>query len=253
LGGGEWVVAVTVTGRNFVDGSAVSETAETVVICDTGPLASGSFSLTKHISPGQFTESGSGYGWSLGAFGGYLIQPVSHKTKYTIEGNPFGTWVEPGVVWFQEDQNGNNLPDEMWYELSVGSGPLITRRYSITFFRTGDPGVMNEYGQKINPIYWADSKGRTGLIGGGWPKDWGVSNADGAWVTYTGTLLHQTSGWPNCVDTFQTEFPISGAIAADGSAVTLTRVRFVNVHTGVLAYGGIFGEVSTEIANIGAW
>jgi hypothetical protein len=59
------------------------------------------------------------------------------------------------------------------------------------------------------------------------------------------------------VDTFQSVFPISGAIAADRSPVTLTKVGFVKVHTGILSYGSVFGEISTEIdlnyINRGNW
>ncbi|MDR2305228.1 MAG: bacterial Ig-like domain-containing protein [Treponema sp.] len=265
---GTWNVSVTVTGRNFIDGSTVSKSAGTKVICDAGDLSPGTYSQTvKNFSPGQFTESGTGHGWSLGSFGGYLIKTVSPKAQYTIIGNGFGTWMEPGVVWFQEDNNHNNLPDEMWYELNVGNAGAVTRRYSLTYFKSGDGYTINEYDQTIKEIYWVDGKGRAGQINGGWPKDWGVAEKDGAWATYTGTLLGDTgyiksqnypdlTVWPNCVDTPQTEFPVSGAIAANGSAVTLTNVRFVKVHTGLFNYGGIFGEISTEIENYsinGTW
>jgi hypothetical protein len=157
------------------------------------------------------------------------------------------------VVWFQEDLNENKLPDEMWYELNVGSGAGITRRYSVSFFKYGAAGAVNEYGQTIRENYWVDSAGRTGKLGGGWPWEWGVSNEDGAWATYTGTMVEGQQGWPNCVDTAQSTFPINEAVAADGSAVTLTNVGFVKVHTGVFSYGTVFGEISTEIKNIGGW
>jgi hypothetical protein len=256
---GIWQVSVTVTGRNFIDGNPVSKTATTQVICDAGSLTPGTFPFsTKNFAPGQFTEDGNGHGWSLGCFGGYLIQSVTHKATYKIKGNSFGTWVEPGVVWFQEDNNNNGLPDEMWYELNTGNDPYTTRRYSLKYFKYGDESQKNEYGQIIREIYWADSKGRTGQLTGGWPWEWGVSNDNGAWVTYTGTLLvddniikSQNYGlpgsWTNCVDTPQEDFPVSGAIAADGTKVTLNNVRFVKVHTGAFKYGGIFGEISTEI------
>jgi hypothetical protein len=266
-GGGTWDVSVTVTGRNFVDGSTISKTAQTAVICDTGPLPGtdpnlGGYQL-KNFAPGQFTESGTGAGWSLGAFGGYAILSwPSHYDRYYLMGNAFpveGTahgWVEPGVVWFQEDQNGNNLPDEMWYELNVGGDPSITRRYSLTYYKYGDDVAMNEYGQTLREVYWVDGKGRTGQINGGWPWKWGVSNEDGAWATYTGTLLWDdgfikspgyAGYWPNCVDTGQEWFYVNEAVAADGSPVNLTKVRFIKVHTAVFKYGGLFGEQSTEL------
>ena len=254
---GTWDVAVTVTGRNFIDGGPVSKSASTALICDGGTLPhTGAWGTIKNFSPGQFTESGNGYGWSLGAFGGYVIKA---KGSLNIPGNGFGTWVEPGAVWIQGDFNGNGLADEMWYEINVGSDPTITRRYSLTYFKYGDGTTTNEYGQIIREIYWADSKGRTGQIGGGWPKNWGVSNADGAWVTYTGTLIAdngrikseyylEDSPYQNCVDTHQTSFSGHDAIAADGtSAVAVAGSSFVKVHTAAFKYGGVFGEISTEI------
>jgi hypothetical protein len=261
--GGTWDISVTVTGRNFIDDTTISETAQTQVICDPVSPASpgGAFDL-KNFSPGQFTEGGTGHGWSLGTVGGYWAWTVNHNDWYTIEGNAFEGWTEPGVVWFQEDLNGNNLPDEMWYEVNAGTGPLVSRGYSVTFFKSGGAGAVNGYGQIIRDIYWADGKGRTGKIPGGWPREWGVPNTDGAWVTYTATLLGDegeingptagfkvpTDGGPY-VDHGPPQIPISRAIAADHSAVKLTKVRFVKVQNAVFAYGSVFGEVSTEITN----
>jgi hypothetical protein len=259
---GSWQVSVTVTGRNFVDGSAISKTAHTKVICDAGSLTPGTFPLTtKNFSPGQFTESGTGAGWSLGAFGGYVIKKVEHKAQYTIMGNAFTGWEEPGVVWVQEDNNHNGLPDEIWYELNTGSFSDTTRRYSLSYFKSGDDSTVNEYGQAIKEIYWVDGKGRTGQISAGWPWKYGVSNADGAWAAYTGTLLDDNgkikdssiyfyNRWSNCVDTGQSVFPVSDAIAADGSAAGLNNVSFVKVHTGAFRYGNAVGELSTEIVGI---
>jgi hypothetical protein len=52
-GGGTWDVSVTVTGRNFVDGSTISRSATTALICDTGPLPAGaSYYMVKNFSPG---------------------------------------------------------------------------------------------------------------------------------------------------------------------------------------------------------
>jgi hypothetical protein len=269
---GAWNVSVSVTGRNYVDGESITKTATTRVVCDPLPssyanpsINSGPPPLLYNPSPGQFTESGTGYNWSLGTIGGYTIWPVVHKASYTMMGNAFEGWTEPGIVWFQEDLNGNGLPDEIWYEVNAGRGPYITRRYSIKFLKSGEGTLLdNPYGQTLRAVYWADAKGRTGQIHGGWPKDWGVSNADGAWVTYTATLMADngviksegydykdlvgpggTSGGP-FVDHGAPVIPISRAVDAAGNPVTLSRVRFVKVQTGVFKYGGDFGEVSTE-------
>jgi hypothetical protein len=277
---GKWNISVTVTGRNFINGETISKTADAFVICDAAKTivyanpSSNSVTTTKfayHPAPSQFTEGGTGYGWSLGTIGGYLIAKVPHANVYKAEGNAFGDWVEPGMVWFQEDLNGNDQPDEVWYEAYIGPSmpnTPITRNYSVTFFKSDDPDVKpsgNTYGQIIRTIYWADCKGRTGKMSGGWPGDWGVSKNKGAKVIYTCTLASDDDRISIAhVGNFKLpanipfadyyppeEFPISMAVAADGSPVKLTNVRFVKVHTAVFQIGDVaFGEISTE-AGIG--
>jgi hypothetical protein len=170
-----------------------------------------------------------------------------------------------------EDRNNNNSPDEMWYELKGGDDgkaeykDIITRRYAIKYFESPEPDTENEYGQTVRGIYWVDIKGRTGLLRGGWPVDWGVT---GVWAVYTCTLLRDdgknicTGKYPSFDDSWgyvdacnmeaddydsATKFFVKNAIRADGSAATLSSVRFIKVATAVLRYGGIYGEVSTEI------
>jgi hypothetical protein len=279
---GRWEVSVTVTGRNFVDGETVSKTATTLVICDPAAEPAASLSTygpysgnaVRNFAPGQFTEGGNGFGWSLGTIGGYWYWPVNHAASYSIPGNSFGEstettgWVEAGIVWFQEDLNGNGLPDEVWYEVYGGtSTPAVpvTRKYSVKFFKADDANSQTDsgYGGQVHRgVYWADCKGRTGNISGGWPHNWGAPNYKGAWVTYTATLLCD-NGWIDStgygysvpkdggpyVDHGPYVIPISRAVAADGSPVTLTRVRFVKVHTAIFRYGSVFGEISTEITH----
>jgi hypothetical protein len=272
---GKWNVTVSVTGRNFIDGETITKTASATVVCDpakTINYTGAGDKEYKHFAPGQFTEGGNGLGWSLGTIGGYWIKSRTHKEVYEINGNAFGGWTEPGMVWFQEDLNGNNEPDEVWYEAhgapSTANTP-ITRRYSVTFFKADDTSTpsSNSYGQINRDIYWADCKGRTGRIPGGWPYKYGAPNYYGAKVTYTCTLFsddNRINGSMNFilptnvpfVDYYPPEkFSISSAVAADGSPVTLTNVRFVKVHTGVFKYGGTaFGEISTEVSSAkGDW
>jgi hypothetical protein len=265
---------VQVTGRNYVIGQSDTKTASTEVVCYTGTLPQGSFaSPLKNFACGQMTEGGTGYGWSLGSVGGYEVWTVEPQASYTITGNPMGNWSEAGIVWLMEDKNSNQIPDEMWYELKGSDADpgsryasLITRRYSITYFRSADTETVNEYNQIIRQIYWVDSKGRTGIIPGGWPVDWGGA---GDWVTYTGTLLRddgtiatgEYSGLSEVggyVDSFGgmgqwasndtwDKFYVEDAIRADGNPINLSAVKFIKVQTGIHRYGGIFGDCSTEI------
>jgi hypothetical protein len=263
---GTYTITVDVTGRDFVSGGGITKTAGTELVCYTAPLPAGTFtSPLRNFGPGQFATGGSGYGWSLGSAGGYEVWAVEPQSSYFIDGNPFGTWHEPGVVWMQEDNNGNGLPDEMWHEVRGGDDDdpawrdYITRRYAVTYF-TGN-GTVNQLGRP--PHYtgtaaaatcWVDSKGRTGILPGGFPSPWGVT---GDWVTYTCTLLRDdgdiatgnynglsASGY---VDTIDTVFPAHKAMRADGTSANLSAVQFIKVQTGIFRYGGLFGDISTEV------
>jgi hypothetical protein len=261
---GTYTIRVEVKGRNYITGEPITETADAKLVCYTdGVSAEGKTfdSPLKNFGPGQMCEGGTGYGWSLGSAGGYEVWEVDPKPSYKIYGNPLTGWREPGVVWMQEDNNGNGLPDEMWYELpgSDETHPKwknhITRRYAVTYFKTDDQGKKNEYDQLIKEVYWADSRGRAGMIPGGFPTPWGVT---GDKVTYTCTLLRDdgeifTSDYnmfelDGYVDTTgNVSFLPSRAVRADGKEAKLSAVRFIKVQTSMFKYGGGFGDVSTEI------
>jgi hypothetical protein len=264
---GVYGVAVSVTGRNFITGETDTKTAETKVVCG-GTGTAGSFaSPLKNFAPGQFTERGAGAGWSLGSFGGYEVWHLG-KTgdKFEIRGNPFSGWSEPGIVWVSYDDNGNNIPDDTWYELKGNHEglPTTVKRYAITWRIVTDCEVLSSTGNTIEQSsFWADSQGRTGEMNSGWPRLYGVSDDNGAQVTYTGTLLCQgvltpygKNNYTGYVDAIghvgnglgaTTSFSKSNAIQTDGSAVSLKGVSFVKVHTGVWDLYPTLGEISTEI------
>jgi hypothetical protein len=198
---------------------------------------------------------------------GYEIFAIPPSSGFRVTGNAFGGWEEPGVVWVQEDRNGNGIPDEMWYELTGSdetnplTKPYISRRYGVKWFKFAGEAEQNEYGQIIRAICWVDGKGRAGVMPGGWPTDWGVS---GDWVTYTGTIirigqgddLHPhvdfpqgLTGYVDCYNNGDQSYVFSKdvAIRVDGSPANLESIRFVKVQTGRFMYGGAVGEHSTEI------
>jgi hypothetical protein len=218
----------------------------------------------KNFGCGQFTESGAGYGWSLGCGGGYEVWHIpTGFSEITIKGNAFNNWNEPGIVWVQEDKNSNGLPDETWYELRGSEDDngayrsMISRRYAMQYFNANSEGKVNEYGQTIRAVYWFDAKGRGGLIPGGWPRDWGVT---GDRVTYTFTLLRDDAIFGRSspsmipdefigyVDTVgRNRFYITDAIKADGAFASLGPAKFVKVQTALFVYGGAVGDISTEV------
>ena len=60
---------------------------------------------------------------SLGGFGGYIVVGFDHSIDNTgyydfaVVGNSFSGSSEPGIVWVMQDENGDGLPNDNWYEL----------------------------------------------------------------------------------------------------------------------------------------
>jgi hypothetical protein len=259
--GKTYTVSVAASGLTYL-GTTVSKTAETKVQCFALPATpppvvdSPRFSMEnttapiRNFGPGQFNLPGtSGYMWSLGSALGYetwKLRKTREQDSFQIRGNPFGGWSEPGIVWVSMDENGDGLPNDTWYELkgSDDEDPkyqdLVTRRYAI----------RHEGG------YWADNKGRTGKTPGTFT--FAIGLPDGVkWVTYTGTLIKDNGNFTNgyneietvwgYVDTAYTDFHISHARQQDGTPANLPWIDFVKVQTAIFRYGGVFGEVSTEL------
>ena len=218
---------------------------------------------------------------SLGGFGGYIVVGFDHSIDNTgsydfgIKGNSFSGSSEPGIVWVMQDENGNGLPDETWYELagSETGKPETIQNYAVTYYRPSEP-------QK--PVQWTDSEGNSGEIDylkAYHPQDyyyplWIKENS----YTLTGTCLkarnYDQSGhgtyWVNeeydwgYVDNFSPNdrltnesnanadananyFKISNAIDANGNKVVLQYIDFIKVQVGVNAKSGWLGEISTEV------
>ena len=289
VGTGNYTADVTVT----VGGSTLSATANIVCTAErpgspppavTSPAFNGlippvqnegagiTTAAIRNFAPGQFTQGGTGYGWSLGGWGGYEVWKLRKLNEGAtanihIGGNPIAAWREPGIVWVSVDDNQNGVPDDTWYELQGGDDlnpakPIyrdqVSRNYAVYYIRDGSQTYVNGYGQTIGPIHWVDSKGRTGSRGGGFSTVWGV---DGDWVIFAGTALRDDGVFlirtaPNSsfadfnggyVDEGDDYFNMNRAVRSGGGAVTLPWIDFVKVHTGIHWHAGIFGEVSTEI------
>ena len=211
---------------------------------------------------------------SLGGFGGYIVVGFDHSIDNTggydlgIIGNAFDGSSEPGVVWVMQDENGNGLPDDTWYELSgseTGQQSTI-RDYAVTYYRPSGTGM---------PVQWSDNLGNRGEIdylSQFHTQDYYYP----LWVkedsyTLVGTRLvarnYDKSGngtyWVNShydwgyVDNYSPTdfnsgdkanlFKISKAIDFEGKAVNLTHIDFVKVQCAVNAKSGWLGELSTEV------
>lgn len=221
---------------------------------------------------------------TLGGFGGYIVVGFDHSVvssrgdyDFAIAGNAFyngnsgaGGSSEPGIVYVMQDSNGNELPDDEWFELRGSEyGDVATIcDYEVTYYRPSTPKQSVE---------WSDNKGNSGEIdylAAFHKQDYYYP----AWVaadsyTLKGICLKprniknpETGMWDNNPygwgyadnmgsDNFSTvsypqcnRFRISDAVDSDGSPADLEYIDFVKVQTGVNAKSGWLGEVSTEVS-----
>lgn len=220
---------------------------------------------------------------SLGGFGGYLVVGFDHSIDndggydLAITGNSFDGSSEPGIVWVMQDENGDGLPNDTWYELrgSEYGKPETRADYAVTYTRPDAPG---------QPVPWSDNYGGNGTIdhlGAFHPQDYYYP----AWVetdryTLRGSCLrsrsYDQSGngtfWVNpafdwgYADNFSpvdrltdddptagssdNHFRISDAVTFDGNDANLRYIDFVKIQVAVNQQCGWIGEVSTEVCGI---
>lgn len=210
---------------------------------------------------------------SLGGFGGYLVVGFDHSVENSggydiqVKGNYGGSeMAEAGVVWVMQDENGNGLPDDTWYELkgSEYDNPETVQDYAITYYRPRTAG---------GTVAWEDNQGQNGKIKrtGYHTQEYYPGWVTGSTYTLRGTKLRSTvresSGmwqvepfaWgyadnPSTVDNLgmsgMNHFRISDAVRFDGQPANLQYIDFVKVQCGVNASAGILGEVSTEVCTV---
>ncbi len=221
---------------------------------------------------------------SLGGFGGYIVVGFDHSISnnggydIAITGNSFEGSSEPGIVWVMQDENGNGLPDDTWYELSGSDSslPSTIRDYAVTYYRPRGAGME---------VQWTDDRGGYGTID--YLADFHTQDFYyPAWIeqdsyTLRGTRLeahnYDASGegtyWINpeyewgYADNYSpidrltdsdnaaagpavNHFRISDAVQFDGTPADLQYIDFVKVQTGVNAKSGWLGELSSEVSGI---
>ena len=222
-------------------------------------------------------QSGNSY-VSLGGFGGYIVVGFDHSIEndgdynIQIKGNSFSGSSEPGIVWVMQDENGDGLPNDTWYELKgseFGTGTEI-RDYCITYYRPKGAQM---------PVLWEDNRGGSGYIdylGSFHRQDYYYPE----WVaedsyTLRGTCISPKNEeirpgyWFNgdfewgYADNFGSDrltdddnyaaaangnhFKIDDAVTFDGKPANLKYIDFVKVQCAVNAKSGWLGEISTEV------
>ena len=209
-------------------------------------------------------------GVSLGGFGGRVVMGFDHVLMNTgddydfrIKGNAQATSSEPGIIMVSVDANGNGLPDDEWYEIagSAFHDPKTVKDCKITYTLTHTTPEML--------IKWEDNTGKSGEIvknehhNQNYFPEWLADNS----YTLEGTMLtnenvYDTSGngflWvslpfdfgyaDNCMENQDcSKIKIGWAVDKFGQPVQLKGIDFIRVHTGINAFAGWMGEISTEI------
>ena len=218
---------------------------------------------------------------SLGGFGGYIVVGFDHSIDNSdsydlgILGNSFSGSSEPGIVWVMQDENGNGLPDDTWYELAgseTGKAETI-RNYEVTYYRPSGASM---------PVQWIDNQGNSGEVDylsqfhrqeyyyPLWieadsytlrgtclaPRNYDASGNGSYWVNAEYEWGYADNFSPidregegdnsNAIANIN-HFKISNAIDIDGEPISLDFIDFVKVQCGVNAKSGWLGEVSTEL------
>lgn len=214
---------------------------------------------------------------SLGGCGGYVIAGFDHSIsargidgkELAIKGNPYSYQSEPGIVWVSQDENGDGLPNDTWYELagSEYENDNTQHEYGITYFRPSKPNSATVW-RDVNgdsdiipymshwnphPYYWQDwLEGNeitffgTRLVSHHTYEDgsstipaypWGY--ADNGGIDYTDGVLGKMG-----------YFSISNARTYDGQPAYLQYIDFVRIQTAQYGWTPNLGEISTEVYSI---
>ena len=220
---------------------------------------------------------------SLGGFGGYLVVGFDHSVAssgdydFAVKNSIYSNYSEPGIVWVMQDEDGNGLPDDTWYELKGSEYGLdcTLQDYAVTYYRPDAPG---------KPVAWTDNLGGSGSVdylAAFHTQDYYYP----LWVkedhyTLRGTRLEARNydssgrgvlwinpdyGWGYADNYSETDllpgvaagetegcnhFRISDAVTFDGKPANLQYVDFVKVQTGLNTKSGWLGEVSTEVVDV---
>ena len=293
------------------DGEAVADTTLTVVVCPPegtykrSATATSSPNFTKVFrylpAPGQYVnenytattmEEACAYALarmkddkyvSLGGFGGSLVVGFDHSIvsdgdyNFAVKNTIYSNYSEPGIVWVMQDENGDGLPNDTWYELKGSEYGLdcTVQDYAVTYYRPEAPA---------RPVAWRDNRGGTGSVdylAAYHKQDYYYP----LWVeadTYTlrGTRLEARNydqsgrgvywinpdyGWGYADNYSETDllperatgvtagcnhFKIADAVTFEGKPANLQYIDFVKVQTGLNAKSGWLGELSTEVMDV---
>ena len=210
---------------------------------------------------------------SLGSQGGYVIAGFDHSVRNSdgdydlcIKGNPFSYQSEPGIIWVSQDDNGDGLPNDQWFELAGsewGTANHATDCF-ITYYR---PTAIR------SATAWRDKDGNSGYVP--YLSYWNPHDTywqpwvEGDERTYFGSRLADRSTYTNgfsdippyawgYVDNLGSDF-IDGpagkmnyfrlvtARDVDGAPANLGYIDFIKIQTAQIGSTPNLGDISTEV------
>lgn len=211
---------------------------------------------------------------SLGAWGGYVVAGFDHSVDNSgggvdlaIRGNPYDYQSEPGIVWVAQDENGDGLPNDTWYELagSEYDSPETIYDYSVTYYQPTRPNAA---------VVWRDNRGNGGTVdhnaywnpSQSYYQPWlpqgqctfyGTRLVDRSRVEASGQTVVPPFDWGYADNAGKSDFDgqfclfrLSNARTFDGRPADLKYIDFVKIQTGQMGKTALLGETSTEVHHI---
>lgn len=220
---------------------------------------------------------------SLGAYGGYIVVGFDHSVKnldgmdLKIYGNAMysqkfpslkGGSAEPGIIMLSQDENGDGLPNDTWYEVagSEYTKETYVKDYEITYYapetdtsdifwedNMGESGYVyrNSYhiSESYYPFWLNGSSEKLVFRGGKLPSNVQTMETEtGDYYVLMAFDYGYADNLPNYED--GTQLDISWAVDSNGEKVELDHIDFVKVYTGVNQTVAGLGETSTEFAGV---
>ncbi len=232
---------------------------------------------------------------SLGGYGGSVVVGFDHAIEndpsnpfgvdFTIFGNAFPGWSEPGIVSVMKDENNNGLPDDTWYELKGSDYDLASTAHNHAIMYANPGGNVD--------VPWRDSRNETGVVKVNayhtqpyYPSSTLFPAINPGFERYSGTMVsgNVNDSNPSYIQSFALDFgyadnrpkqngdpttqpdnpettetiegaggdamKIEWAIDANGTPVELDKIHFIRIQTSMNRNCGWLGEISTEICGI---
>ncbi len=246
----------------------------------------GGIAITTHAEACDYALGRMGNGGvSLGAFGGYIVLAFDHSIDaatdggydLSIGGNAYEGGSEPAVVWVMQDENGDGLANDTWYELrgSEYEAAGTVRDYSVTYYYSegdipwrdnsdpdiGTSGYIYRNAWHTQPTYYPAWVGEESYTLRGtrlapnnafeYSETWGVD----IWVLYGYRWGYADNYGEDLVDGANL-LKISNAVDAAGNPANLKYIDFVKVQSAIMASchtgdpNSDLGEVSTEVSSV---